>query len=91
MRKGIPRVKAPAPEGTLASRVQRVRQEMNLTQLAVQELTGVDRGVVAHLELNQRSTIDFQTAIKLARGLDVSLDYLAGFQDNFGTCPGAED
>ncbi|WP_250501959.1 helix-turn-helix transcriptional regulator [Caballeronia sp. AZ7_KS35] len=78
-------------QGTFAWRVKNAREQMGMTQTQVAEASGLPRCTVTAWELESAKTQRFEDVIKLAKGLDVSLDYLAGYSDGFGCFPvGAE-
>lgn len=78
-------VRGAEPEaGTVGHRIWKARQDMNLTQENLAMDAGVDRGVIAYLERNIYNSSRWENIVKIAQGLDVSLNYLAGNQKHYG-------
>lgn len=72
---------------TLGGRVRHARIEAGLTVEKLATLTCMHRTNLTRLELNEYNKTAFYTMMRLAAALDVSLDYLAGFQSETGICP----
>lgn len=70
-----------------AKRLLRARKEMNLRQADLAESTGISRPYIGRME-NAEHAPSFAHVIALARVLDVSLTYLAGFTNEFGSFEG---
>jgi transcriptional regulator with XRE-family HTH domain len=60
-----------------AKRLFSLREAADLSQKDVAEMTGIPPSVVCHFERGTRIP-SLNSAIKLAHGLDISLDYLSG-------------
>lgn len=63
-----------------ANRLKIERESKGWTQEQFAELLGVSNGTVSGYERNYREP-DFDTLIKIARQLEVSIDYLLGYSD----------
>ena len=63
---------------TFGERLREVRERRGLSQNALAERAGVSRQLVFYLESGQRQSPTVDNAKKLARVLNVSIDYLAG-------------
>lgn len=59
-------------------RVKKVRQQRGLGLRQLSELSGVERGLISRVERGQRPHVSLPVAMRLARALGVTLDYLAG-------------
>jgi transcriptional regulator with XRE-family HTH domain len=66
---------------TFGQRLQRFREQRNLTQLALAQRASVPQSVISDLEAGKREGVTLEMAWRLARALSVSLDYLAGTWD----------
>lgn len=63
-----------------ANRLKKERESNGWTQEQFAELLGVSNGTVSGYERNYREP-DFDTLIKIAKQLNVSIDYLLGYSD----------
>jgi len=63
-----------------ANRLKAERESNGWTQEQFAELLGVSNGTVSGYERNYREP-DFDTLIKIAKQLNVSIDYLLGYSD----------
>lgn len=63
-----------------ANRLKSERESKGWTQEQFAEIIGVSNGTVSGYERNYREP-DFDTLIKIARQLNVSIDYLLGYSD----------
>lgn len=63
----------------------RIEQQMTVDELAIR--MKYDRSSLCRLELGIYNKTAFRTMMLAAIALDVSLDYLAGFQEEYGVCP----
>lgn len=63
-----------------ANRLKTERESNGWTQEQFAELLGVSNGTVSGYERNYREP-DFDTLIKIAKQLNVSIDYLLGYSD----------
>lgn len=72
---------------TLGDRVQlwRIRKGWGLRELA--RHSGVDVSLISRLESGDRQTISLDAAMKLARALGISLDYLSGMYEDQESMP----
>ena len=57
-----------------------------MTQQAVADLTGMERADISRVESALKRDIRLTTIVRIAMALDVSMDYLVGFQEEFGIC-----
>lgn len=71
------------PVSDFGSRLKRLRLERNLTLDMAAELTGISRTALHRYENNLQDPL-FSNVISLAKGYNVTLDYLAGFDSD---CP----
>lgn len=72
---------------TLGGRIRHARLEQQMTVEALARLMHFDRTNLCRLELGRYNKPAFRTIMLAAIALDVSLDYLAGFQEEYGSCP----
>ena len=63
---------------TMGDRIRARRQELGLSQQSLAAQVGVSRPTISELESGARTTMNTDTAKKLARALGVSIDYLVG-------------
>jgi transcriptional regulator with XRE-family HTH domain len=72
---------------TLGDRVQlwRAKKGWGLRELA--RNSGVDVSLISRLESGDRQTISLDAAMKLARALGISLDYLSGMYEEQESMP----
>ncbi len=61
-----------------------VRKESNLTQKQIAELLNISQQSYSDYE-NEKTQPDFETLIKIADTLNVSIDFLLGRTDEFGS------
>jgi transcriptional regulator with XRE-family HTH domain len=73
--------------GTFAWRIKNAREQMGLTQSILAATAGIDRTLITNWELEAYATHRFEDVIKVAEVLDVSLDYMAGLTEEFGSFP----
>ena len=73
--------------GSMAWRVKNAREQMGMTQTALARSAGVDRTLIVTWELEMRLTHRFEDVLKVAEALDVSLEYMAGLTEEFGSFP----
>lgn len=81
----------PAP-ATVGARILKCRLEQRLSRRKLELLLGLEgvttsQSVIYQWESGRIVKHSFDTIIAMAKALDVSLDYLAGFQQEYGTCP----
>ena len=65
----------------IGQRVKRVRGQKGLSLRQLSELSGVERGLISKLERGLRPQVSLLVAMRLARALGVTLDYLAGMYE----------
>lgn len=63
-------------------RLQKIMDEKKLKQVNLAELTGLSSAQINHLVSGRTKDPKFETVVKVADALDVSLDYLAGTRDD---------
>jgi transcriptional regulator with XRE-family HTH domain len=71
---------------TLGQRLKRLREAAGLTQAALADAAGVPIGTIRGYEYDRREPL-VGTVVKIARAIGVSLDELAGLNDD-ATPPG---
>jgi transcriptional regulator with XRE-family HTH domain len=71
----------------LGQRLKRVRERKGLSLRQLSELSGVERGLISKLERGQRPQVSVPVAMRLAKALGVTLDYLAGMYEEEDTDP----
>lgn len=86
-RMGVHRHRREAPPGTVGARVRVAREQMRMSQTELAEMSGVDRTTLSNLESGRHCDCLLDKAARLARALDVSLDYLGGNTAEFGKSP----
>lgn len=77
--------------GSFAWRIKNAREQMGMTQVALAAASGVDRCLITNWELESQLTHRFEDVLRVARALDVSLDYMAGVTEEFGCFPAIEE
>lgn len=73
-----------ADPATLGGRIQRVRVEMGMTQLQLARASGVNLKTIAYIE-QSRAIGRWTSIVAIARALDVSLYYVVGERDGYGS------
>lgn len=78
--------------GSVGMRIYQARRDQRMTRQKMEVelgLVGVttSQSVIYQWESGRIKNHSFETMIAFAKALDVSLDYLAGFQTEYGTCP----
>lgn len=63
---------------TLAERIQYAMDMRHMSQADLARATGLGTNLIAYIVTGQTKDPRFQTVIKIAKALDVSLEYLAG-------------
>lgn len=63
-------------------RLQKIMDEKKLKQVNLAELTGLSSAQINHLVSGRTKDPKFETVVKIADALDISLDYLAGTRDD---------
>lgn len=71
------------------SRLKDLRKERHLTQVQMQELTGIDQSDYSKIESGKRY-YTFEQCKRIAEVLDTSMDYLAGLTDEKKPYPKAD-
>lgn len=89
--KGIRKTSTNPERGTFAWRIKNAREQMGMTQVALAQAAGIDRCMVTNWELQSQLTHRFEDVLKVAEALDVSLEYMAGVTEEFGSFPVAEE
>ena len=64
----------------MTGRLKELRKERGYTQIKLQMLTGIDRSDYSKIEQGKRY-YTFEQCKRIAKTLDVSMDYLAGLTD----------
>jgi transcriptional regulator with XRE-family HTH domain len=64
--------------GLLGQRLKEHRQRQRLTQQELAEQSGVPQPLISDLDRGKRTGVTLEMAVRLARMLAVSVDYLAG-------------
>jgi transcriptional regulator with XRE-family HTH domain len=65
----------------IGQRLKKVREQKGLSLRQLSELSGVERGLISKLERGQRPQVSVHVAMRLARALGITLDYLAGMYE----------
>ena len=65
---------------TLAERIQFAMEMRDMTQADLARATGMSTGVIAQIVTGKTKDPRFDSVIKIAKALDVSLNYLAGWK-----------
>ena len=65
---------------TFAKRLKELRQERELSQVALSEEVGIGKSAIGSWELNQNDPL-LENTIKLAEFFGVTLSYMAGFDE----------
>lgn len=71
------------------SRLKDLRKERRLTQVQMQELTGIDQSDYSKIESGKRY-YTFEQCKRIAEVLETSMDYLSGLTDEKKPYPRAE-
>jgi len=66
----------------MGQRIKRLRDRKGLSLRQLSELSGVERGLLSRIEHGQRPQVSVQVAMRIARALGVTLDYLAGMYED---------
>ena len=66
----------------IGQRIKKMRDRKGLSLRQLSELSGVERGLISKLERGQRPQVSLQVAMRIAKALGVTLDYLAGMYDD---------
>ena len=69
------------PGKVVAERVYTRRHQLGLTQEALSHRSGLRQSMISQVEANRYNDITAGTLMALAKGLEVSLDYLVGLTD----------
>lgn len=69
---------------TMGGRIQRARIEMNMTRATLAKESGIDPKAIGHLEMSQ-ALGRWSTIVAIARALDVSLYYVVGDREGYGS------
>ena len=72
---------------TFGDRMRRERERKGWTILRLSQESGVASGWISQLENRKARGISLENALKIARALRMSLDYLAGTFDDSGQVP----
>jgi len=67
-----------------AERLKYLREEKNLSQVQLSKLTGISNMAISNWERNNRE-ISASFLIRLAVFFDVTVDYLLGLENEYGT------
>lgn len=67
-------------ETTLAERIQFAMEMRDMTQADLARATGMSTGLVAQIVSGSTKDPHLSNVVKIARALDVSLNYLAGWK-----------
>ena len=62
----------------MGQRIKRLRDRKGLSLRQLSALASVERGLLSRIERGQRPQVSVPVAMRLARALGVSLDYLVG-------------
>lgn len=65
---------------TLGERIQNALDMRDMTQADLARATGLSTGLIAQIVSGRTKDPHFSNVVKIARALDVSLNYLAGRQ-----------
>ena len=65
-------------EKTLSERIQNALDVRNMTQADLVRITGMSSAVISQIVSGKTPDPRFTSVVKIARALDVSLEYLAG-------------
>ena len=65
-------------ENTLSYRLQRAMDDRDVTQADLARMTGLSTAIVSQIVSGKTKDPRFMSIVKIARALDVSLEYLAG-------------
>lgn len=64
--------------GTLAERIQHAMEVRGMSQADLARATGIATSNIAYIVTGKTKDPRFDSVLKIAKALDVSLDYLAG-------------
>lgn len=65
----------------LGRRLRQVRRRLDLTSQELAEKAGTTRVTISALENTRKPGVSFDVVVRIARELNISLDYLAGRKD----------
>lgn len=65
-------------EKTLSERIQNALDVRGMTQADLVRITGMSSAIISQIVSGRTPDPRFMTVVKIARALDVSLEYLAG-------------
>lgn len=65
----------------MGQRIKRLRDRKGLSLRQLSELCGVERGLLSRIERGQRPHVSVPVAMRIAKALGVTLDYLAGMYE----------
>ena len=65
-------------EKTLSERIQNALDVRGMTQADLVRITGMSSAIISQIVSGKTPDPRFMTVVKIARALDVSLEYLAG-------------
>lgn len=65
-------------EKTLSERIQNALDVRGMTQADLVKITGMSSAIISQIVSGKTPDPRFMTVVKIARALDVSLEYLAG-------------
>lgn len=84
---GLKGVDIDAVHRTFGARVRKAREAFDMTQADLADETNVSQARISAIELASAERVAFDTVLRIARALDVSLDYLAGLSNELGKFP----
>jgi transcriptional regulator with XRE-family HTH domain len=62
----------------LGARLRQVRRQQDLTSEELAKKAGTTRILISALENTRKPRVSFDVVVRIAKALDISLDYLAG-------------
>ena len=65
-------------ENTLSNRLQQAMDKRGVTQADLARMTGLSTAIVSQIVSGKTKDPRFMSIVKIAKALDVSLEYLAG-------------
>jgi len=65
----------------IGQRLKKIREQKNLSLRQLSELSGVERELISKIKRGQRPQVSLPVAMRLARALGITLDYLAGMYE----------